>query len=355
MFNRYMTDDASFSDPAPSSSAQSPADIPAIKNGEIARGDHQGFTAQIERLIREAEELRLRYMKKHQTHNNLALSVGLICMLIGAGGFGWFLLMEANLVHALGSIVLAIIIPLFLNLQAGNALKNYRQAYKSTFLPQLAHALGGFQFYTARGISEKLIRRTGILPQFDRYASEDCFMGRYKGVKVIFSEAQLYSSKQGKAPVFNGIFVLLETPDASIEGHTILTANQEHYRSWRGTRWKQLQDIPVQVNTPAWDRFKALSDTPESAGKLITEKLLKELSEAADIYDSAPLSAAFFAKKLIFIMIPYEGDMFEPSTLHLPIATRQHALQCKREVEQILEVIDVFELYQKPDHAAAAD
>ena len=48
-------------------------------------------------------------------------------------------------------------------------------------------------------------------------------------------------------------------------------------------------------------------------------------------------------------MIPYKGDMFEASNIHIPVATKQHAMQCKREIEQILEIIDVFDLYQKAD------
>ena len=77
-------------------------------------------------------------------------------------------------------------------------------------------------------------------------------------------------------------------------------------------------------------------------------ELLKELYEASVVFDEAELSAAFFGGKYVFLMIPYKGDMFEASNMHVPVATKQHAMHCKKEIEQILEIIDVFDLYKNP-------
>jgi hypothetical protein len=46
------------------------------------------------------------------------------------------------------------------------------------------------------------------------------------------------------------------------------------------------------------------------------------------------------------MMIPNKGDMFEPSSMFVPVSTKQHALNCKKEIERILEIIDVFEIYK---------
>ena len=46
------------------------------------------------------------------------------------------------------------------------------------------------------------------------------------------------------------------------------------------------------------------------------------------------------------MMIPYESDMFEPSDLFVPVQTKTQAMQCKKEIEQLLEIIDVFDLYK---------
>ena len=322
-------------------------ETPQIEAKDVSRSEHKDFDAEVERLSRDAENMRLTFMKRHRSRGHFSMSLGLISLTAGAAGFGWYLLVEADILRAAGSMLLAICIPVILYIWHDGIIKSYKRSYKREFLPRLAHALGGFKFHPARGIGRKIIARTGLIPKFDVYEAEDCFIGRYKGVKVLFSEARLKHKKGYLEPIFDGVIVLLEVPNATIKGHTILTADNQAYRQWRGTRWKKLQDVTIKTGNEQWDRFDILSDQPEAAKQLIGERLLKELSEAADIFDNSPLSAAFFKGRFVFLMIPYKGDMFEASNIHVPVATKQHAMQCKREIEQILEIIDVFELYQK--------
>ena len=316
---------------------------------EVSRSRDDDFSVMVERLIRDAEDMRLSFMKRHRTRGNVTMTLGLISLTIGATGFGWFLFMEADILRAVGSMLLAVMIPALLQIWNNGILKDYERSYKREFLPRLAQALGGFKFHPSRGIGRKIIARTGLIPAHDIYEAEDCFLGHYKGVKVLFSEARLKTKKKYIAPVFDGVFVLLEIPNAAIEGHTILTADRNAYRMWRSSRWGKLQDVPISTGNKSWDRFQILSDNPEGAKLFIGERLLKELAEAADIFDNADISASFFKRKFVFLMIPYKGDMFEASNIHIPVATKQHAMQCKREIEQILEIIDVFDLYQKAD------
>jgi hypothetical protein len=62
-------------------------------------------------------------------------------------------------------------------------------------------------------------------------------------------------------------------------------------------------------------------------------------------FGDANLSAVLFRGKYIFMMIPHETDMFEASDLYVPVSTQRHALSCKKEIDQLLEMLDVFDLY----------
>lgn len=313
---------------------------------ELGRVDEDRFRKNLDELIIEAEEMRLSRMKQHRTRGFIAMNMGILFMLIGVGAFGWFFLVMTDIPMATLCIVLSAIPPIALNIWAGRPLKLYAYEHKTKFMPKLAKALNGLSFYPERGVSAKVLAKLAILPAFDRYEAEDCFMGTYKGVKVVFSEARLFSKASKDGPVFDGIFVLLEIPGDVIEGHTILTSNSKMVKAWEKTRWKTMQRVYVSVSNPNWDRFQIFSTKPDAAELMVGERLLKELSEASDIFDGAPLSVAMFGKKFIFMMIPNDTDMFEPSNLFVPVTTNQHALQCKKEIEQILEIIDVFDLYQ---------
>lgn len=335
----------SMNEPAPDPDHKPKEEAPVSAN-DMQRRDDAKFKAEMDILIQEAEDLRLNHMRRHRGRNFMFGTMGMISLLAGASGFGWFLLVDPNIAMGVLCIMAATIPPIILHFWAHQPLKDYVRDHKNNFMPKMAKALGGLKFHPARGVSSKILSKTGVIPAHDIYKAEDCFMGAYKGVKVIFSEARLYAKKNHSEPVFDGIFVLLEIPNKVIEGHTIITADGAMVKKWASSRWQKLQNVSVSVSNPDWNRFQVFSDAPEAASLLVGEKLLKELSEASDIFDKAPLTAVLFRGKFVFLTIPYEADMFEASNIFVPVTTKQHALQCKKEIEQILEIIDVFEIYK---------
>lgn len=326
-----------------------PQDFPTEN---LTRTEDRYFSSQIEQVIKKSEAHRLHFMKRHYKRDMMTSNLSLLVMTIGGCGFGWFFLMEADLVKALACVVLAIIVPILMQMWSSRVLKSYVMDYKKNFMPELARALGGMKFFPARGISAKILPRTGVILPFTSYEAEDCFMGTYKGTKVIFSEARLLGKKK---LMFKGVFVFLEVPHKIFEGHTIITADHELVKCSAGSRWSKLSNVKIETSNPSWNRFEIYSDKPEAARLMIGEKLLKELAEAADIFSNAPLSAVLFQGKYIFIAIPYERDMFEASNIHVPVTTQRHAMDCKREVGQIMEIIDVFDIYksQMPQSASS--
>lgn len=313
---------------------------------ELARMDEARFKHNLESIIQESEDMRLRRMKQHRTRSFIAMNLGILSVLIGVSLFGWFFLINADVVTALVCFFASLIPPILLNIWAAGAVKGYLKEHKNVFMPKLANALNGLTFHPSRGVSSSFLGKVGVVPKHDRYEAEDCFMGTYKGVKVIFSEARLFVKSHKREPIFDGIFVLLEIPSDVIEGHTIITADKELVKQSQKQRWSKLQRVFVSVSNPAWDRFQIFSNKPDVAELMVGERLLKELSEASEIFNNSPLSAVLFGKKYVFMMIPHAEDMFEASNLFVPVATNQHALKCKKEIEQILEIIDVFDLYK---------
>ncbi len=315
-------------------------------NSDMSRIDSSRFNKELEAIIAQAEEMRLNRMRQNRTRGFVAMNLSILFLIFGVGAFGWFFLMKAQLL--LGSLLLlASAIPtILLHIWAASPVKAYVKEHKTLFMPKLANALNGLKFHPQRGVSAKIIEKLAVIPAHDVYKAEDCFMGKYKGVKVIFSEARLYSKRHKSEPIFDGIFVLLETPEEVIDGHTIITANHKMVKSYENTRWKSMKKVHISVSNPDWDIFHIYSTKPESAELMVGDRLLKELSEAAEIFDNSALTAVLFGKKYIFMMIPYSHDMFEASNLFVPVTTKNQAIQCKKEIEQLLEIIDVFDLYE---------
>ncbi|MGB0719286.1 MAG: DUF3137 domain-containing protein [Bdellovibrionales bacterium] len=324
---------------------------------ELSRPQHDIFEAKIDALVNEAEDIRLRLMRLHQSRAMLSTTLSILLVLIGAGIFGWLFLYEGRLILGVLCVAISIALSIVIHFWAEKPLQMYKRNYKRIFMPKLAKALGGFQFFQSRGISAKFLGLTGVVPRHALYRAEDCFMGRYKGVKVIFSEARLYADPKGHNPVFDGIFVLLEAQEEIFRGHTILTTDLSMVDRYAGKRWQKLQAVGLPDDSAYTPAFKAFSDRHEMALKLSGDAFLKELLEASKIFEDAPITAVMFRRKFVFLMIPYAHDMFEPSTIDVPIRSKSQAMQCKREIEQILEIIDVFGFFQSADsriHAGEA-
>lgn len=305
------------------------------------------FEAEIDKLIAFAEDLRIDLMRKHRGRNGLAAASFILFILLGSTGFGYFLFFEGRIDIAVMCVMLSIAIPFMLHIWSEKPLLEYKTEYKQKFMPKLAKLLGGLKFYTARGIGRQILSKTGVLPKFETYKAEDCFMGVYKGVKVIFSEARLYKGQRQVDPLFDGIFVLLEAPKNVFDAHTILTSDHSMIQSYASKRWQKLQAVQMNEIPEGAENFKAYSSNPASAQLVLGEKLLKELTEASQIFNKAPITTVLFRKKFIFMMIPYAHDMFEASSIHIPVKTKQHAQQCRNEINQILEIIDVFDIFKE--------
>ncbi len=317
---------------------------------EVDHIDEQRFSKELTKLIKESEELRLGYMRRQQFRGWAALNLTILSVLGGSAAFGWYFMIEAQLVLPFVYLFLSFLPTIFLNIWAARPIKAYAKAHKNEFMPKMAKAMGGLSYHPSRGVSAKMISKLAVVPAYDRYEAEDCFMGRYHGMKVILSEARLYAKARKGTPVFDGLFVMLEAPEDIFEGHTVITANDKMVQAYASTRWKSMSPVQVMVSEPSWDKFTIYSTKPDAAAEVVNESLLKELAEASDIFDNAPLTAVLFKKRNIFMMIPHEADMFEASDLFVPVTTQDQAMRVKKEIEQLLEVVDVFDLYQKQEN-----
>ncbi|MCD8562691.1 MAG: DUF3137 domain-containing protein [Alphaproteobacteria bacterium] len=306
---------------------------------DIKPADESEFSSAIGVLTSRAEDFRMEKMRRYSARSSLSLFIGIVILLAGATGFGWYFLMEGKLLEALLCLIPGFLIPAGLHYWAAEPVRSYRQEFKTRFMPELAHTLGGMKFYPSRGISENFVKKSGIMPAFDQYKAEDCFIGRHAGVKVILSEARLFLKKK---PVFDGVLALLDVETEHFDGATIVTANPSLKRHLA----RSLKSCPV--NLPGYEHSLSVYTSQNSSNPLASdERLLKEFHEMSVLFDNAPLSAIFWHGHYVFIAIPYAIDMFECSSLFVPVTTHNTALQCRKEIEQLLSIIDVVRLYKK--------
>lgn len=317
----------------------SPFTIP--KQAPLNRANAPDFEHAITRVTKQADTLRMAHMNQYQLCKNTGFVITLLAIIGGASAFAWFLLFEASLIKALACVIITLTIPALVKQWVRKPLEAYLSDYKSTIMPQFAQLMGGFEYHPHRGISEQVIMKTGLTPAYKDYHSEDCFRGHYKGTKVLLSEVRLSGDK--KAELFKGLFVLIELPSKLFSGTTILTANEALIAHNETTRWAKMT-TPTPAN-PMLGRFSLYTSSPDDASLLIGDSLIKEVTEADAIFDDAGLSMSFIKGKYIFITIPHQDNMFEACDVHMPINNKAQATKFRQEIQKLLEIIDVIDLY----------
>lgn len=284
-----------------------------------------------------AEDIRVRCMNKAQFRRFVTATIGIIALIGSTGYFGWTLIVEGRLILGILAILASLILTLILNIWAAMPIKAYKAQYKKDVMPRLAKAIGGFSYAPKRGISRKLIEKTKLLPKCKYYTAEDCFTGHYKGHKIMLSEARLGQSPKQDTLIFDGLFVLMQEKEKRFEGHSIITADPFQFNRLS----KHLKSYPIDNNLYN-EHFKIFSNSDKDATQFNNDHLLKELLDAYKAFDKAPLSVCFFGERYVFFMIANKTDMFEPSSMNMPVTTVESTMQVKRELEKILEIIDVL-------------
>ncbi len=309
----------------------------SAEHHDAAPASDAEFSEALEKILSKAEAMRIRHMRIYQKRDLAAVLFMLFCAVFGGAAFGWSFLVKQNLYKAFLALIGAIAAPFLFYLWAHRPVIAYRKSYKTKVVPAIARALGNLKYHPKRGVSEQFLNQSGIVPAHKDYRAEDCFVGRYKGVKVIMSEARLTDRKNPEELVFDGIFTLLEVPGERFKGRTVITNDKilaAALGERNGLEYRNTED------------FHIFSNRPENLSDLAAEPLLKELWEISSTFGNVPVRAVFFGGKYLFITVPCAQDLFEPSHINVPIASHEDALRRKKELQLILSIIDVLELYK---------
>ena len=310
----------------------------ARDNDDISPSSDQEFSKELTRIIKGAEKIRLKHMGQLRNRHFIFLSALLGSVVLGGSAFAWAFLFEYNLNKGLFWLICSILLCAGIYMWSRQPLEIYRKQYKTKVMPALGKALGNLKFNPQRGISPRVLEMAGIIPPYKNYRTEDCFTGCYKGVKMILAEARLTDKNKAGTPVFDGVFVMLEIPDQPFKGRTVITSDP--------ALKKQLHRKEG-LHHSAMNDFGVFSSHSENIQSLTSEKLFQELKEISDLFDKTPLSVVFFAEKYLFMMIPCPQDLFEPSSVFVPLSTYDEIQRCKTEIQKILSIIDILGLYKK--------
>jgi hypothetical protein len=226
--------------------------------------------------------------------------------------------------------------------------REYAKAYKQEILPSLAKLFGNFTYNVDGRVPMHSMRSSKIVPRHDKYESEDYFMGEYMGVRIQFSEVDLKQKRRSKnrthyVSVFQGLAVLLDMKSKRFLGHTIIDHNKSKISEWFKERSLDLKRANL-VDPVFEDRFDVYTNDQVEARYLVDPTMIERLNGMYEEYNGNKMAAAFYDSKML-ILIASKHNYFEPAQLEIPATDPRSILSMKKEIGEILSIVERLELY----------
>lgn len=226
--------------------------------------------------------------------------------------------------------------------------RQYAAAYKNEILPRLAGLFGNFKYSSGGQIPVEQMRPSKILPKHDKYESEDHFIGKYKEVGIQFCEINLQERRRSKnrtyyVSIFKGLAILLDMSKKRFYGHTILDRDRGKISEWFTSRSHGLKK--ANMVDPEFEKlFDAYTDDQVEARYLIDPIMIEKLKALQEEYDGDKMVAAFYDSKML-ILISSKHNHFEPANITIPATDPESVLTMKKEIGEVLSIIDQLDLY----------
>ena len=311
--------------------------------------DTARFLDQCRPKLEELEEIRLDKLKAFQRRKKLAVPIAAILTpFLGFIDY-WLLFLQSSDDPVAGLSALGLG---GLWAWVTKPKRQYASAYKRDILPDIAGLFGNFSYDVKGEIPMEAMKPSKIVPKYTSYNSEDFFSGEYKNVGIQFSEIKL-TKKSGKhtRTVFDGLAILLTSGTRKFHGHTILTKDQGKLGSWFTKQFSGLER--ANLVDPEFEKLFDVHTTDQvEARYLIDPMIVENLKALYKEYHGTQMMAAFYDDHFL-ILIGSKDNHFEPASIETPATNNEGLLAMKREIGQIMSIIDRLSLIDKRKRRAA--
>jgi hypothetical protein len=316
--------------------------------------DDQSFLARCKAYLEVLEKIRLEKLSVYQFRKKLAIPVAMVAVPLAGTIDYWLLWLQRNSDD--GGAGITFLVAGAIYWWVTQPKREYIKAYKETMLPKIARLFGNLTYSFSQKIPMDVLKPSKIIPSHDSYNAEDFFTGSYKGTKISFSEIHLTERRgSGKnrrtVTTFKGLCILLAVPTRKFLGHTILERDKGKIMKWftdksRGLKHSNMVD-------PEFEKlFDVYTNDQVEARYLVDPLMIEDLKALYEEYNGESMAASWYDKSML-IMIASKHNHFEPADITVPATSPETVLSLKREIGQILSIIDRLEMY-KPEDAAAA-
>ena len=308
----------------------------------LSEEDAKSFLEKSRPKLEELETVRVDKLRVYERRKRLAIPIGAILTPFLGWIDYWLLIWQSGNDDTAAGVSIAGLAALWGWVTQPK--RQYARAYKRDILPDLAGLFGSFRYDAKGKIPMDWMKPSKIVPGHTRYKSEDHFVGAYKSVGINFSEIKL-TKKSGKSTVtvFKGLAILLTSGTKRFYGHTIMIRDQGKIGGWLKKQTAGLER--ADLVDPEFEKiFDVFTNDQVEARYLIDPRIIENLKALYAEYSGKKMMAAFYEDRFL-ILIGSDKNHFEPANIQVAATNEASILSMKREIEQILSIVDRLSLY----------
>lgn len=307
----------------------------------------ESFLAQCRERLQGLETIRQEKFRAYKLRKGLAVPAAVILTPFFGFVDHWLIFLQNNNGNNnVGGLSIAFLGALYAWVTSPK--RQYAKAYKVEMLPSLAQLFGDFTYLVNGQIPVEAMRPSKIMPKHDRYETEDYFEGTYKGVHIRFSEVDFKERRRSKnrtyyVSIFKGLAILLDMKTKRFYGHTILDKERNKIVEWFKEKSSNLKT--ANLVDPEFEKlFDVYTSDQVEARYLIDPAMIERIKGLQAEYEGESITAAFYESKML-ILIRSKHNHFEPADISIPATDPVSVLGMKKEIGEILSVIDRLSLY----------
>lgn len=306
----------------------------------------EDFLRQSRPALEALEGIRLEKLRQYELRKKIAIPVAAIAAPFCLFADYWLLFLWHTSGDRGAGITFLVMGAIFA--WATHPRRQYTKAYKIDILPKIARLFGDFTYNVAGKINMGLMLPSKIVPGHNIYDSEDHFRGEYEGITMEFAEITLKQrTRSGKSTstvtTFKGLAVLLDTKHKRFFGHTTIEQNSGKMMQWLKEKTGGMER--ADMVDPEFEKiFDAWTNDQVEARYLIDPLMIEKLKGLYAEYDGQKMAAAFYENKML-ILVASKRNHFEPAGIYTPATDPVSILTMKKEVGEILSIIDKLSLY----------
>ena len=225
----------------------------------------------------------------------------------------------------------------------------FQNNVKSRMYPKICRFFGeDFSFRQFSSFGVRTLDASGIIPEFEAVAEQDCIAGTYAGTALEIVEVTLSKKHDNHdMRVFHGLFIVLRT-ERQFTGTTVVAADKGIIGNALERRDQFSSMTPVRLESADFEEnFEVYASNQVFARSVLPPTMMDRLLKVKHTFNDSRVQCSFFGNTVL-LLLPSTRNRFELTSIKRPIDFVPETREILQQMDDIFRIIDALKPSPNP-------